>query len=1557
MVQPTTKFKILQLSTHLAATPFATQSSIDIVCFVVVLPPSRSQAVTKARKELGIKGFCAVNGVHASTSSWCTRALTTSVDGVQTEQEHTGCIDNSAAKSGAVCSVETGSDCSNMVCSSGNEKGTVEHTELLDDVEEGVNSLQSERETCRMTTMEHYMHYKNVVFDLLWSEVEGFPQSQMNGDCWDQFLGQKLHLMDFMYQETVGKSHQLWVHGDLKVEQERSKEHLFQIIVAQLSQELQIQYFLVQEGLCTDNGSGQMDLNDSCEQLAHDIGEQDLSNHASGSTEDVPRDMDRQQVSHGKGRSFYEEFAKEKKMKKVKGGETEKGQDPLAQQGIAGMLRGGMINRFAVLEEDEEQDKQDDYDEIHHEEVSPCHFESEAEECSDNTDNEQDSSFNTCSSGGRSFYAEYFAQRTAVRGGAGGSNAAKNKQLTEAIGALAEVVKNFDTTPEEPESIDQVIKMIGEVVAEWQRRTPTKGDMRKQLLKFHQILEKDAHQMANPKANRDDQVGKGPQQSFYENFVQRFHTANEEENANQWQTKGKKGKGKGKGGKDKGKNQHGSTLPRFDVMKILPSKALTTWQVLGRELELAKEPTGRAVIMDSIEKMAEYQALTKAHKLTTSVIMIAKVGDEDLTGLDNPVKMWLPYLSNLALVQAVVATTTGEKTTLKGIEPVKKDGKGAEDESKTVTLRMVVDLKLVKERKLREHYKEQPHTSLHHALGKSTCNEIKTHGWTVGDELITGYCSIRPENVEEILRLSGKAGLFSSRLRQDIQEPPPVCWIKKLEGETDVKYHERAMEKADECKVALTRRNGGGAYLGLLKEDEETRNRAWQLSGIPHTWGPSSVRTWLENNDWHVETIPKPPNGRFKTWAVQGYVKSEPLKKHFAYQIKCGSKDCNITIYRWQKQRKPTAEDKENDKQIKGSRWWSSEMNDPIEDVDEVSPTLGFTAEVAATVMDVDDDSKPADTQAGKRASGDTTKNGSPQKKKTKTASKIASPEAALQGGSQGPLGSLLLNLGGGGDCGWRSLAWSFATANKTTSEKAIDNIETLATSLRIKVVNFLKTNCSRWKESWCPDDKATVITEDGEPAADYETFLKVLDRPRRWLCGLGLTAAALQMKCNIIIWQFDGKASETHDSTKWRRAAIIKGCRGSDNGRSPIVALVLHRGHYFALRYPPLRKTWPREWLVSPEEAERSIPVTQEVEDTAGLTSMCRGGAGGLECMATPKEKKVANDIEDMLRSFSSRRTGSRRKNDSIEHMMRTCSSVDTTTKNSTKKVIKHGLKPLRTWTCPICQETLDVERWKRPTNVVTDHLSRRHTVIYNNAVAENKKINRRGAGMGMAGLVKHVSFQEMDKSKWDDEADFVCPYCEKALPWLGGKRGQSQKHGRGYLLRLSKKHHLRFDCKYRNEKKGITLRQYHSDFLAKFGQRFGTNTKWYMQSKYIQKAKERGHDPVVFIFPKRAAERRSKHQMICKTCRKGLSGGDAGNVQCKGVGSRKAFNPGRIFWAQVTLNRKKKEVMEKLGMTVTEIEKAYAAVNVFRAVCPSKRRLRAEQLKAERAEKNKQI
>lgn len=191
------------------------------------------------------------------------------------------------------------------------------------------------------------------------------------------------------------------------------------------------------------------------------------------------------------------------------------------------------------------------------------------------------------------------------------------------------------------------------------------------------------------------------------------------------------------------------------------------------------------------------------------------------------------------------------------------------------------------------------------------------------------------------------------------------------------------------------------------------------------------------------------------------------------------------------------------------------------------------------------------------------------------------------------------------------------STCNKPSAEsKVIENIETLATSLRIKIINFLKINCTRWRESWCPDEAWTTTTEAGPPAKDMESFLEVLDRPKRWLCGLGLTATALHHKCTIVIWQFNGSAAETYDQTKWTRSAIIRGTRGSDDGRHPVIPIVLDNGHYYCLRLPPLKQKWPRDWIKLQKEADKDITVTQEL--THEVSAICRGG-GDHELLQTP--------------------------------------------------------------------------------------------------------------------------------------------------------------------------------------------------------------------------------------------------------------------------------------------------------------------------------------------------
>ncbi len=72
----------------------------------------------------------------------------------------------------------------------------------------------------------------------------------------------------------------------------------------------------------------------------------------------------------------------------------------------------------------------------------------------------------------------------------------------------------------------------------------------------------------------------------------------------------------------------------------------------------------------------------------------------------------------------------------------------------------------------------------------------------------------------------------------------------------------------------------------------------------------------------------KAPGGRFKSWAIKGYLPGYPLKTEWAYEFKFGSKLGHIALERWQKRR--TIETEESHK-VKGTHWWSADMKDPIE--------------------------------------------------------------------------------------------------------------------------------------------------------------------------------------------------------------------------------------------------------------------------------------------------------------------------------------------------------------------------------------------------------------------------------------------------------------------------------------------------------------------------------------------------------------------------------------------------------------------------------------------------
>ena len=1157
---------------------------------------------------------------------------------------------------------------------------------------------------------------------------------------------------------------------------------------------------------------------------------------------------------------------------------------------------------------------------------------------------------------GRSFYAEFFERKAAMRGGAGGgANASKNKQLTNALDALAAVCKSMDASQED-DSAEGVVTQITQLAKQWQEKTPTKGEMRSQLRRLHVLLEKDCQRMAKPEASREANAENSQQakQSFYGDFVQKLRQE-EQKHDGEWKTKGK---GKGAKGKNQQKGKKNDALPRFDLMKIWPSRAISTWQILEKELESGKEPTGAVVIVESIEKMSEYQSLAAAHSLVKSVIMVAKAGEAEPTNVKHHQVIWLPYLSNLALARAVVATTSGAPAEVRGVEPIKQEKNGPV-EGKQSTLRIIVDLWLIEDSKRREGLKQHPQAALSD-VAKGTLQELKTHGWVVGDHTISGYCTVNDPEVEKVLRLSGNSATFISKLRQDVTTLPPVTWIKVEDNESTMDYYKRTQKLAADNGVAMARRAGGGAFLGILKADDSIRNRAWSVSGIPSFWGPLSVRNWLQEVGWKVENNPKPPNGKFKTWAFQGRCEEHPLQMSFAYETKNGDKMQHITVQHWQKVRTPSKEEQAKEQRMRGTRWWSADDTDPI----EVSPTHRFEPQVAATEMDIEDgDGATKRTQEGKSQEAS-----SPDKKKSKKTEPKAKP--VLQGGSTGPDGSILVNLGGGGDCGWRALSYMVATHNSPSDhDKAAEKIETLSRTLRAKTTSYLVQHQKQWKASWAIDPLANEVTEGGPPARDYKHFVEeVLLRERRWVCGLCLAGAALLQHCTIIVWTFRGRADQTHLKEFWHRAAII---RGKETNKPVILPIVLHHGHYFALRQPVLRKAWPREWA-SNESKEEEVSLTQDMGDTKQLSAICRGGGRGehssgkksrgalgntedvtrdaksaieddeeallrpfedadtedeegeaaREIFQTPPRKVRKNVIDELMRTFSSRRSTKSGKGSDEEDLLRICESIGTASsaKNKRKKNV---------WVCPICQETTTIGDRTKGGKIITDHLRRKHYAIHQNAFAANAARKRWGCGFGMVGLVKHVPFQKMKKADWKEHALFVCPYCEMALPKLNVKKS-SPRHNdaHGYLMRLSKKQHLRYDCIHREEKKNTTMRQYWFDYVNMRNGTMVYNAEWYKGTIYMKKAVEKGHEPVLFEFATRQCKVKGKIQAVCKKCRKGVSTGDLGRKKaCKGIEDRKDWSPGLQFWNDVQNNNLSKEVREKLEMTQQDIKKAREA------------------------------
>lgn len=803
-------------------------------------------------------------------------------------------------------------------------------------------------------------------------------------------------------------------------------------------------------------------------------------------------------------------------------------------------------------------------------------------------------------------------QKPNLRGGALGSHTTeKKRQLRLLMTNLQKWVEDIDEEKEwkgpTGQQAKEAIKTLVENMDKWTKDIPTKQDARK-------VVEQTAERIGQ---------GLGGNTEGGQSFYGRFLAKKTEEN--EWMEVKNKGKGKGKG-KKKGEDQ----VPRFDLQRKFPKAEITHHTLVRKALEEGNEPAqGQICICRSVDEICEFQSLAEAFKVTRPLILIARVSSKpDEQQPKNSKQISIPYIGNIAITKATVAQLDGKEAEFNGLQV--EEAQIQQTANKDV-LRITVPLKYVSSKK---HEQLRLHPELCLALAGIKETGFKTEGWEEADDIMTGYVKIPEGKKDAILQQSGRGAVFWQQLAKNIIKKPSVVWLPRDTTEADLTYFDKAQAMAIKENVPLVFRRGNGSDLGIQREPDKVQAKAYAAWGIPGHMSPEMLKSWLEERGWEIEHRPTEPRSLRGPWKIFGKHEKGQENDEFSYLVTMNGKQKYINIVQWRSFRKPQSEIQT----LAAKRWF----NPQEEIIENFTPTQ---EQIPATRLDTPEDEEDVELLEDQDGRPSKQKREEPHEEQPKKKQK---KQDKIRGGERGPALNYgtcrTLDCGGDGNCAWKAVSYMLCMENLKWSadykdqSKVTEKIDKYATALRTQAIRHLLHTDRSWTESWSIDPAWTNETEAGEPATDLESFEKVLARPSRYICELGLRSIATVKKCNLVIWQ--------RVEDEWEKIAIIQPPKAHSG--TPTFGLVLSQGHYLALHYE--KKANGKCWIdqdegktedcyrtkgVMKRERSRSRDRKSEKADKEPIVIDLRGaGGGGFE---TPK-KVDFDDVDFMLRTCSSK-------------------------------------------------------------------------------------------------------------------------------------------------------------------------------------------------------------------------------------------------------------------------------------------------------------------------------
>ena len=506
-------------------------------------------------------------------------------------------------------------------------------------------------------------------------------------------------------------------------------------------------------------------------------------------------------------------------------------------------------------------------------------------------------------------------------------------------------------------------------------------------------------------------------------------------------------------------------------------------------------------------------------------------------------------------------------------------------------------------------------------------SQVRCYSWKemyIDNKLmLTGYAKCPPDCATQLLKKAGDRGIFVEPLSCDNSDRKPVEWIPRLPEEEPPAYFRRVLTMCKAKNLPMACRRGSGSCLGLRGGDtSEQQASKWTLRGIPRSWTPEMIETWLKDQKFTNVKHVQPPRTAGGLWTFVAKPDQKPNDAESALIYQTG--DTVVTVRPWTKKNPICYESWSS----RGSRWIAGETPPEVQE----------------------------------NTGGDTK---SPDKKKQKTESHSTTNQGAkrLFDDIAGPRGTAIWDLGGHGDCGYRAIAAAaVASRSGKTEAEILENLPALAKTIRSKGHQWLMQNRD-WRQSWALDTSANHVTEAGPLPTTPDQYLDALQRPNRWLDGLVAQALATALQTDFLIFE--------KRQGKWKMSARIQ----ADNSKlhDPII-LLLSDDHYRTIRD---HASIPKEWKSSTPKGPFQRAAGKSTASEKSFNSWLKPAAVVAKSKpgsSTDKSKSPSQLDASWFKPAKSVRSHASAKSQSSNHA------------DPSDGVATEGIPETHEWTCPLC-------------------------------------------------------------------------------------------------------------------------------------------------------------------------------------------------------------------------------------------------------------------------------